>query len=146
MSQLNYKTIVVPVDFSEASENAIKVAVEMAGETSQVHVVHVLPPLEAISPAVVWGDVTDLKRIESVKEYAAKFLLEHGAAGAKTEVRLGSPGYEVTEYADEIQADLIIISSHGYHGLKRMLLGSVAEVVIRHAHCAVLVLRRQDAE
>ena len=50
------------------------------------------------------------------------------------------------EAPDLESADLIVISSHGYHGVKRILLGSVAETVIRHASCAVLVLRRSDAE
>ena len=62
------------------------------------------------------------------------------------DVTIGQPGHEICEYADETNADMIVISSHGYHGMKRFLLGSVAEVVIRHAHVPVLVLRRADAE
>ncbi len=146
MSILKHETVVVPVDFSEESQNALRGAVELAGDAGKVYVVHVLPPLEAISPAVVWGDLSDETRIEAVKTYASKFLKDQGAESANIEVRVGSPGYEVTEYAQEINADVIVISSHGYHGIKRMLLGSVAEAVIRHAHCAVYVLRRQDAE
>ena len=146
MSILKHETVLVPVDFSEESQNALQAAVELAGDASKVHLIHVLPPLEAISPAVVWGDLSDETRIDAVKTYSTKFLSDHGATGASIEVRVGSPGYEVTEYAKEIHADVIVISSHGYHGIKRMLLGSVAEAVIRHAHCAVYVLRRQDAE
>lgn len=146
MSILKHETIVVPVDFSGESKNALRGAVELAGDASKVHVVHVLPPLEAISPAVVWGDLSDESRIDAVKTYAAKFLKDQGTEAVSIEVRVGSPGHEVTEYAQEINADVIVISSHGYHGVKRMLLGSVAETVIRHAHCAVYVLRRQDAE
>lgn len=146
MSQLKHDIVVVPVDFSGESQNALRVALEMTGDSGKIRIVHVLPPLEAISPAVVWGDLDDQTRIDSVKNYASKFLDDHGAAGATIEVRIGSPGHEITEYATEINADLIVVSSHGYHGIKRMLLGSVAESVIRHAHCAVLVLRRQDAE
>ncbi len=146
MSHLKRNKIVVPVDFSEESQNALSVAVEMAGDASKVHVIHILPPLEAISPAVVWGELSDESRKESVNDFASQFLSDHGAEGAQLEVRVGSPGHEITAYADEIEADLIVVSSHGYHGIKRMLLGSVAESVIRHAHCAVLVLRRQDAE
>lgn len=146
MSKLKQDVIVVPVDFSEESQNALTTAVDMTGDASKVKVVHVLPPLEAISPAVVWGDLDDQSRIDSVKTFAAQFLQDNGAANASIEVRVGSPGHEITEYAKEINADLVIVSSHGYHGIKRILLGSVAEAVIRHAHCAVLVLRRTDAE
>lgn len=146
MSALKRDKIVVPIDFSEASQNALQVAVEMAGGPSKVHVLHVMPPLEAISPAVVWGDLSDEQREASVREFAGKFLADHGAQGAELAVRVGSPGHEITDYASDVSADLIVISSHGYHGVKRFLLGSVAEMVIRHAHCAVLVLRREDAE
>lgn len=146
MPKLKQDIIVVPVDFSEESQNALTTAVDMTGDASKVRVVHVLPPLEAISPAVVWGDLDDQSRIDAVKKYAVQFLKDHGAESASIEVRVGSPGHEITTYAKEIEADLVIVSSHGYHGIKRMLLGSVAESVIRHAHCAVLVLRRQDAE
>lgn len=146
MSQLKHESVVVPVDFSEESQNALSTAVELTGDASKVHVIHILPPLEAISPAAVWGDLSDGTRIDAAKQYADGFLKDHGAEGATVEVRIGSPGHEVTVFAKEVNADLIVISSHGFHGIKRMLLGSVAESVIRHAHCAVLVLRRQDAE
>lgn len=146
MPKLKQDIIVVPVDFSQESQNALTTAVDMTGDASKVRVVHVLPPLEAISPAVAWGDLDDQTRIDAVKKYAAQFLKDHGAASASIEVRVGSPGDEITTFAEEINADLVIVSSHGYHGIKRILLGSVAESVIRHAHCAVLVLRRQDAE
>ena len=66
--------------------------------------------------------------------------------GVTFDVRVGQPGHEICEQARRTGADLIVISSHGYHGVKRFLLGSVAEAVIRHADVAVLVLRRADAE
>ncbi len=138
--------ILVPVDFSEQSVNAIREAVELAGETGSVRLLHVLPPLESISPGVVWGDVSDRSREEHVREYAKTFLAEYDLAGITFDVEVGPPGLIIADYAVESNADLIVISSHGYHGIKRMLLGSVAETVIRHAHCAVLVLRRTDAE
>ena len=57
-------------------------------------------------------------------------------------VREGDPGLMIADYAADVQADLIVMPSHGYHGVKRLLLGSVAERVLRHANCPVLVLRR----
>lgn len=146
MSNFKRDVVVVPVDFSEASRNALRAAADLTDDVSKLRLLHVLPPLEAISPAVVWGDLSDDHREQSVEEYAKKFLADNGVADASFEVRIGSPGHEITQFADEQNADLIVISSHGYHGIKRFLLGSVAEMVIRHAHCAVLVLRRQDAE
>ena len=75
-----------------------------------------------------------------------KLADEHGAKGATLAVAIGTPGLEVADYARRHEADLIVIPSHGYHGVKRLFLGSVAERVIRHAACDVLVLRRGDAE
>ena len=146
MSELKRDVVVVPLDFSDASANALRVATELTGDVQKLRLIHVLPPLEAISPAVAWGDLSDDDREDSVREFAKTFLSKNGLADASLAVRVGSPGHEITQYAAHQKADLIVISSHGYHGLKRMLLGSVAEAVIRHAECAVLVLRRQDAE
>ncbi len=74
-----------------------------------------------------------------------EYLQKLEISGVTTVVRVGNPGLEIADYATQLGADLIVISSHGYHGLKRLLLGSVAERVIRHAECPVLVLRRSDA-
>lgn len=138
--------ILVPVDFSEPSVNAIHDALELAGESGKVRLLHVLPPLESISPGVVWGDVSNTSRERHVREYARTFLATHGFGDLVFDVRIGPPGPTIADYAADSETDLIVISSHGYHGLKRILLGSVAEAVIRHAPCAVLVLRRTDAD
>lgn len=138
--------ILVPVDFSEQSVNAISDAIELAGDDGKVRLLHVLPPLESISPGVMWGDISDQTREQHVREYANTFLAEHGFRNLVFDVRVGPPGHTIADYAEDSGTDLIVISSHGYHGMKRMLLGSVAEVVIRHANCPVLVLRRTDAE
>jgi nucleotide-binding universal stress UspA family protein len=143
---MKLENILVPVDFSDSSTNAIAEAVQLAGDPSRVHLLHVLPPLESISPGVVWGDVTDVNREQSVRKHAEMYLSEFGYKGMSFEVRIGQPGHEICEYAEETGADMIVISSHGYHGMKRFLLGSVAEMVIRHAKVPVLVLRRVDAE
>ena len=140
------KSIVVPVDFSGESKHAVETASKFTETPESIHLVHVLLPLDAVSPGVVWGDVTDKSRQEAIEEKFTQFLKDENLEGATTEIRFGSPGAEIAEYADEQNAELVVLSSHGYHGIKRMLLGSVAEVVIRHVHCSVLVLRRGDAE
>lgn len=146
MSWLPKKTVVVPVDFTGESQPAIETALEMAESPECVHVVHILYPLDAVSPGVVFTDLDDRKREDAAREHGEKFLAEQGITGVKILVRVGEPGHEIAEYADEAKADLIILPSHGYHGLKRMFFGSVSEGVIRHAHCPVLVLRRSDAD
>ena len=55
--------------------------------------------------------------------------------------RFGDPGHQIAQYAEEAKADLIVLPSHGRSGLQRLLIGSVAERVVRHAPCPVLVVR-----
>lgn len=143
--------IVVPLDFSDASPRTARAARDIVakfaeGDVTKLHFIHVVPPLDTISPGAVWGGVTDAGRIDAVHEHAVKFLDEHSLVGASITVRVGQPGHEICEFAKSIAADLIVISTHGYHGMKRILLGSVAENVIRHAACDIVVIRRPDAE
>jgi len=146
MAAFTHENVIVPIDFSPASANAIQVALELTGDIKKLRFLHILAPLETISPAAVWGTLSESERERSLRLHAAEFLQANGAGSGLFDVRHGNSGLEIADYARECNADLIIISSHGYHGLKRLLLGSVAESILRHAHCAVLVLRRQDAE
>ncbi|MCG6156857.1 universal stress protein [Rubinisphaera margarita] len=146
MTWLPKKSVVVPIDFSEESRPAIETALELVARPEHVHAIHVMFPLDIISPGVAWGVVDEAERETVTKEHTAKYIEEHNFTGVTVLNRVGDPGTEIADYAADINADLIIIPSHGYHGIKRALLGSVAERVIRHAHCPVLVLRRHDAD
>ena len=79
-------------------------------------------------------------------KFLDEFLCRHEMAGFSSVVTIGNPGLKITEFASENGVDLIVLPSHGNSGLKRVLLGSVAERVLRHAECPVLVLRRMDKE
>ncbi len=142
----NYNTVIVPVDFSGESATAIQAGLDVVSDSSRLHLVHVLMPLDTVSPGVLLGEVSDESRKKKVTENLAKLAEENGATDARRAVLFGTPGLEITDYAKLQKADLIVIPSHGYHGVKRLVLGSVAERVIRHANCSVLVLRRSDAE
>ena len=146
MNWLPKKKVVVPVDFAEESANALSASLEFVENPADVHVVHVLIPVDTMSPGVIWGNVNDETRKKAVRRYMDEFLSKHEVSGVTMVVRHGNPGLEICDYAIDIGADLIVISSHGYHGVRRMLMGSVAERVLRHADCPVLVLRRTDAE
>lgn len=143
---LTATTAVVPIDFSAESPRAIATALELVAAPAQLHLVHVMPPLETMSPGFLMGDITEASRTRKVTEALSKLTAETGAIGATLVALIGTPGLEISDYARRQQADLIVIPSHGYHGVKRLFLGSVAERVIRHAPCDVLVLRRADAE
>ncbi|MCA8984413.1 MAG: universal stress protein [Planctomycetaceae bacterium] len=146
MSWLPKKSVVVPIDFSGESKLAVETAVQLVSSPANVHVIHVMFPMDIVAPGVVWGGIDDVDREKAVHDHAQQFLNENNLTGLTMLTRVGDPGTEIAEYAKSINADLIVIPSHGYHGIKRALLGSVAERVLRHAHCPVLVLRRSDAD
>jgi len=143
---LTSSTVVVPVDFSGESPNAIRTGLQLVGDATNLHLLHVLVPIDDLSPGVLLGEVTDETRTQHIRKHLAKLADENGASAAHQVVLLGTPGLEIADYASKHSADMIVIPSHGYHGVKRLVLGSVAERVIRHASCSVLVLRRSDAE
>lgn len=141
--------VVVPVDFSDSSVDAVKEALRCAASPESVHVVHVVFDLEPIAPYGYWNEQEPewfVSRYENAKKHLEEFITEHEFGGVAPVVLSGDAGREITKYADEQKADLIVMPSHGYHGFNRLLLGSTTERVLRHAHCPVYVLRRRDAE
>ena len=97
-----------------------------------------------MEPGVVWSEQTDAEREEKAESALKKRLAEPGFEKATTHARVGDPGHSIVELCDEVGGDVIVISSHGYTGLRRVLLGSVAERVVRFANCPVLVIRHAD--
>jgi nucleotide-binding universal stress UspA family protein len=144
MSWLPKKSVVVPVDFSEHSLIAIRTALEFVQSASNLHVIHVIIPLDMISVGEMWVAEDVVSRKSAAVEYLDKYLQENGIIGVTSIVREGDPGLEIADYAKSITSDLIVIPSHGRHGFDRMLLGSVSERVLRHADCQILMLRRAD--
>ena len=141
MSWLPKQTIVVPVDFSKQSKVAVDVALACVAGTSHVYLVHVLPVLSPVEPGVIWDTLTDASRCESAEVSLREWLDEPKYRGCHVKTIVGDPGCEITGHAKALAADMIVMPSHGRTGLKRLLIGSVAERVVRLAHCPVLVLR-----
>ena len=141
MSWLVDKPVVVPFDFSEHSELALKRALSLVEKAEQLHVLHVLPFLIPTEPGVVWATIDDAHRIQHALETLTEAIDKLSISGVELEVRLGDPGQIACDRAEELGAELIVVGSHGRTGLTRMLLGSVAERVVRLAHCQVLVVK-----
>jgi nucleotide-binding universal stress UspA family protein len=133
--------VVVPFDFSDCALQAIKQALKIVEDRSQIHALHVLPFLIPTEPGVVWATIDDGERIRHALESMSNTFSTPEFEGIQSDVRIGDPGHVVSEWAEELQADLIVIGSHGRTGLTRLFLGSVAERVIRLAHCPVLVVK-----
>lgn len=142
MTWLQRKRVLVPIDFSEESFAALKPAREFVKAPSQLYILHVLAYLHAAEPGIVWSTINDETRKKHVQEALHERLKDSEYQEAHIGILIGDPSSKIIDYAKEIDADLIVIPSHGRTGLSRFFLGSVAERVIRFAHCPVVVLRK----
>ncbi len=138
--------ILVPVDFSDQARAAVSVAADISqrngqGEAGVLMGVHVLPDLSPAEPGNLLSTVKPASRIEHATAAFQEWLSEGDQSLDVMEVAIGDPGAEICRVASEHNADLIVLPSHGRTGLKRLLIGSVAERVVRLAPCPVLVLR-----
>jgi nucleotide-binding universal stress UspA family protein len=141
--------IVLATDGSSEAESAAQVAAELADKTaSELHVVYVevVPSFAQYSAGTTMG--FDRQLYEKIAEEARETLRKltwqvkvGGGAVAEDHLRMGAPGEEIVALAEAIGAGLIVMGSRGHGGMRRALMGSVSDSVVRHAHCPVLVVR-----
>jgi universal stress protein A len=138
-----FRSILVPVDFDDSAKTALDLAKNIAGSSdATIHLMHViailLAPGEAANVMVV--------REDEVKAALDKIAKEHlRGTRHQIHVRSGDTTRAVVEAAQDFAADLIVMPTHGRHGLSRFFLGSVAERVVREAPCPVLTVRPSAA-
>jgi nucleotide-binding universal stress UspA family protein len=143
-----FRNILCPIDFSPGSREAMRVAIDLlAGKDARLQLVHVFTPPYVYGPEAAFPETMMVQLREDAERELAKWKDEAAAvAGDRVTSRLvvGTPWHELIELAKQSPAvDLIVMGTHGRTGLKHVLLGSVAEKVVRHAPCAVLVVRAQ---
>ncbi len=138
------KSILVPVDFSEPSDAALATAVELAKQyNATLTIVHVfdLPPAYAgmdVPPMDLMAPMVEAAR----KELDAKLAeVRASLPSAQIVMGQGAPWREILAAAEDTHADLIVVGTHGRGGIKRVVLGSVAERVVRHSPVPVLTIR-----
>lgn len=145
------KSVLVPIDFSDCSSKALQYALPFAKQHgATVTLLYVVAPL----PYVVgeYGGLQFASLEADVRREGLKHLVDlatkevNGTVPCVTEVRSGPPATEIVEAAKKLNTDLIVISTHGHTGLKHVLMGSVAEQVVRRAPCPVLVVREREHE
>jgi nucleotide-binding universal stress UspA family protein len=141
MSWLPKRNVIVPFDFSDEAQQAVKTGMMLASKPEEVTVVYVAQDLAPLEMMELWHNINEGVRRERAMLALSEKLEEMGAAKVTREILFGEPGSAIADYAATKKADLIVIPSHGRRGLSRMLLGSVSEKVVRLAHCPVLVLR-----
>jgi universal stress protein A len=149
-SSIRLRHILVPFDFSEgaklALQHAIAYARQFKGRVTLLHVVHL--PFRGIGfgPGEDAGMEARLCRDMRRQVVALAARITRAGVPAAGLVQAGYPGLEISDLARRELFDLVIMGTHGRTGLKHVLLGSVAERVVRHAPCPVLVVREPDKE
>ena len=145
--------IVVPTDFSPASDAALDYARDLARQFgASIDLVHVFD--DPFTSGAFVGDGTVMMPVElrdALEKHAREQLETRNAAhagtlpGSSTAFLMGAPAKRIVERAKEDKADLIVMGTHGRSGLGHLLIGSVAERVVRTATCPVLTTRQADA-
>src|SRR5215216_3397638 len=145
--------ILLATDGSEEAELAALRAVELAEKTdSELHVVHVgvVPTFLKSYPGTLGYERRLYEEIEEVSRVLLRKqtwrVKAAGGTVAGAHLRMGQVALEIVALAEELQADLIVMGSRGLGGVRRALMGSVSDSVVRHAHCPVLVVRPEKGQ
>jgi nucleotide-binding universal stress UspA family protein len=148
MAILDINRILVPIDFSAPSKQALATGRELAQKFgAELHVLHVLekpsyPGFYGAGAVTMYGKLPDLKQRA---EEALRDLLSEAEVEVSGVVIEGRAQNDILEYAHDHAIDLIVIASKGLSGVKRVLLGSVASQIVRKAPCPVFVVRGEEA-
>ena len=144
--------ILLAIDNSEYSAEAVKeIAVRPWPPGTIVRVLSVVAPVTPPATELWYDAGGSLERVQQEMSKRANELtmstakkLEGKGFTVETTVRDGDPRSEIVDEVENWSADLIVLGSHGYSGIKRFLLGSVASSVVSHAPCSVEVVRRKE--
>jgi len=141
------KNILVPIDFSEGSVAALDYAVGLASKLdAKIHLLNVVG-VQALGAE--YGMPVAAAAVELIcdtgQQALAKLIAanKHVASFAPPMLEVGDPRTMIEAVAKKLGVDLVVMGTHGRHGLKRLLLGSVAEMVVRTAPCPVLLVRAE---
>jgi universal stress protein A len=144
---MRFRKVLIAVDDDPIAAHAADVGVELARSLhAEVALIHAIDPSMIFAPdAGIAADELALRAQQDGTQLMADFRARLPAGIAALEfIPQGTPGSEIVKAAREWPADLVVIGSHGRRGLTRALVGSVAEAVMRHAPCPVLVVRAKE--
>ena len=144
---IKYKQLLCPIDFSDVSDHAFKIATDLAATfKADLHVIHVFQMPASTIPEGAYEVPEDME--ESIKCHLSKRLDEFVKNHSTPEINIttglytGFPHNEIINSANETNADMIVMGTHGRTGFSQVLLGSVAERVIRTSDIPVLTIRK----
>ena len=146
-----FETILVPVDFSDHSKEALDTAIQMANLFgSTIHLLHCyhiqtagISQYGIVLTSGYYADIRDAaeKQLDDWRE-----ILSNEEIQSESILSADSPSLAISLAAEEIEADLIVMGTRGLSGLKHAVLGSVAERVVRLAPCPVLTVKHPEAD
>lgn len=141
------KTILVPIDFSDNSKKILKESVNVAknfgAKLSVIFVVQSFADYSGFFVPHIPIDQFQNEMVDSAKKKMENFLednLGDNGASCDRHIAIGDVGEEIISYAEKIDAGMIVMGTHGYKGLERVLFGSVAEQVVKNSPCPVLTI------
>jgi nucleotide-binding universal stress UspA family protein len=147
MANADWKRICCPIDFSDASRAAMQVAADLArrngGTLRLLHAYpipgYTFPDGSVVASPRMMQELADgaQRHLEEWRDEAARL----GAPSVEVVKAIGEPAHEIVAYAAEQGIDLLVLGTHGRSGLEHALMGSIAERVVRKAHCPVLTVR-----
>jgi nucleotide-binding universal stress UspA family protein len=143
------RRILFCTDFSENSRPALQCALDYAKAFgADLAVLHVINSVQIGYPSLAEPVPVDIKSVlDTIQESVDKGLelvaadCRHVLADVTTHTRIGTPAFEIGAFADENSIDLIVMGTHGWTGLKHIIMGSTAENVVRTANCPVLTVK-----
>ena len=148
---LDIKTVITPIDFSENSELVIEAAAQMAGRfEAQLKLIFIVQSFEDYSgffvPPVNMPNIEEelfqsaQERMDSFVQEHKELFAKHGVDSVSSEVLRGDVAEEILDYTNQQDCDLIVMGTHGYKGIERVMFGSVADKVVKNACCPVMTV------
>ncbi len=138
---MNFKQILCPVDFSDHGRYALIVASSLAKESGgKLHLVHVHQPAMAVDAGFA-GYIPEVTDYEALRDQLKEIIPTDVDVPYEHHLLVGYPSTEITKYASRQEIDVIVMGTHGRSFLAHLLMGSVAEEVVRDSPCPVLTLK-----
>ena len=144
----NYAHILMAIDFTKSGEQILAKALDIAernnAKLSILHVVEYTLPLDyANDPMIINWAVNDNETLEQAKKSLKKFSKQHNLKNVDLNVEFGRPKQVISQFVKDQQCDLVIMGSHGRHGIS-LLLGSTANAVLHAMPCDILTLKIEE--
>ncbi|MCA9270795.1 MAG: universal stress protein [Planctomycetales bacterium] len=143
---MNIKRILFPTDFSHTGDKAMQMAESLARDSgAKIIIVHVEEPPTAYGGGEMYYGMIE-PDLAQLKEMLAKVKPSDPQIDYEHHMITGEPSDAIARFADEHQVDIIVLGTHGRTGLLRLLMGSVAEAIVRRSKCAVLCVKPPNGE